>query len=231
VKKRTPIVKKRIPIKNRDLLRQALTHRSSVGDDSPASNERLEFFGDSVLGVVISEYMFQRFPQWDQGALSKAKSAIVQESSLAEAGRRLGLDEMVIVGSGEEAAGGRRRTSILADAYEAVIGAVYLDRGFKKAHAFVLETLDFALQQVASGKMQLIDAKSKLQEITQARWKSTPVYRVTAEHGLPHEPSFEVEVLVNGTPLGQGSGRSKKEAEQAAAARALAQMHNLSPEE
>lgn len=221
-------MKKRIPIKNHDLLRQALTHRSSVGDNTPASNERLEFFGDSVLGMVISEYVFQRFPDWDQGTLSKAKSAIVQESSLAEAGRRLGLDEMVIVGSGEEAAGGRRRTSILADAYEAVVGAVYLDRGFKKVHDFVLETLDFALQQVVSGEMQLIDAKSKLQELTQARWRSTPVYRVTAEHGLPHDPSFEVEVLVNGTPLGCGSGGSKKEAEQAAAAQALLRMENPS---
>lgn len=218
----------RIPIKSRELLRQALTHRSSVGDDSAASNERLEFFGDSVLGMVISEYVFHHFPGWDQGTLSKAKSAIVQEASLAEAGRRLGLDEIVIVGSGEEAAGGRRRTSILADAYEAVVGAVYLDRGFKKARAFVLETLDFAIQQVASGEVQLTDAKSKLQEFTQARWRTTPVYRVTAEHGLPHDPSFEVEVLVNGMPVGCGSGGSKKEAEQAAAAQALLRMDNPS---
>lgn len=221
----------RIPVKNQELLRQALTHRSAVGDESSSSNERLEFFGDSVLGMVISEYVLRRFPHWDQGAMSKAKSAIVQESSLAEAGLRLGLDKMVVVGIGEEAAGGRRRTSILADAYEAVVGAVYLDRGFKKAHAFVLETLDFALQQVASGELQLVDAKSRLQELTQARWRTTPVYRVTAEHGLPHDPSFQVEVLVNGTPLGSGCGGSKKEAEQAAAAQALSRMESSSSDE
>ncbi len=213
----TPI---ELPVQNEALLRVALRHRSAADDAVRDSYERLEFFGDSVLGLVIAEYLFDRFPQWDQGTLSKAKATVVQEAPLAEAARRLGLDQMVEVNAAEEA-DAASRPSILSDVFEAVVGAIYLDQGLERARWFILESLQDALDRVARGEIAAEDYKSKLQEVTQARWRNTPVYRLAAERGPSHEKLFRVEVLLDEEVMGVGSGKSKKEAEQAAAKDAL----------
>lgn len=213
----TPI---ELPIQNEDLLRVALRHRSAADDAVKDSYERLEFFGDSILGLIIAEYLFDRFPEWDQGTLSKAKATVVQEAPLADAARRLGLDQMVEVNSTEES-DATNRPSILSDVFEAVVGAIYLDQGLERARWFVLESLQEALERVARGEIAAEDYKSRLQEITQARWRNTPVYRLVSERGPSHEKLFRVEVLLDEEVMGVGAGRSKKEAEQAAAKDAL----------
>lgn len=216
----------KIPLKDCELLDLALTHRSATDDPVAGSNERLEFFGDAVIGMVVSEYLYQEFADWDQGRLSKAKAAAVQEAALAEAGLALGLDKLVRIGPGEELTGGRQRISILCDVFEAVVGAVYLSEGLGTAREFVMDSLRDALRRIASGEITLTDSKSRLQEFVQARWKTTPQYRVTEESGSPHDRDFTVEVSVNGQAMGSGSGRSKKEAEQVAASYALEALQN-----
>lgn len=215
-----------VPIDDPELLKLALTHRSAADDPIRKSNERLEFFGDAVIGMVISEYLHEEFPDWDQGRLSKAKAAAVQESALAEAGLALGLDGLVRIGPGEELTGGRQRNSILCDAFEAVVGAVYREKGLDPAREFILELLAPSLERIASGEIMLTDFKSRLQELAQARWKTTPSYRVTAEDGTPHERDFSIQVAINGEVLGEGRGHSKKEAEQMAASQALSRLEN-----
>jgi ribonuclease-3 len=210
-----------IPISDAGLLERALTHRSFANDTIEASNERMEFLGDSVLGMVISEYLFEHYPAWDQGELSKAKASIVMEGALAEASRRLGLDKYIRLGPGEEASGGRQRTSILGDVFEAVIAAIYLSNGIEAARKFVIEQLEPALEKVAQGEIGGDDFKSRLQEISQAQWRKTPTYRVILESGSPHDKTFTVEVIVENDVFGQGSGKSKKEAEQTAAHEAV----------
>jgi ribonuclease-3 len=133
------LVRKRIPVRDQDLLSKALRHRSAAGQEATESNERLEFFGDAVLGMVIAEHLLRTHPDWDQGLLTKAKAMVVQEATLAEAGLLLGLDTLVEIGPGEEITGGRKRASIVCDAYEAVVGAVYLDRGLATARRFILK--------------------------------------------------------------------------------------------
>lgn len=203
------------------MLEQALTHRSFTEGDLQASNERLEFLGDAVLGFIITEYLYKQYPEWDQGQLSKAKATIVCESTLAEAARRVGLQKDLRLSPGEEMAGGRERPSILADAFEAVVAALFLDGGLEQASRFVLRHLRPDLQRLARGTLPLQDYKSHLQEFTQAEWRLTPTYHVIEEHGSPHEKTFLVEVRLASQALGVGRGTSKKQAEQNAAAQAL----------
>ncbi|MFQ3587557.1 MAG: ribonuclease III [Fimbriimonadaceae bacterium] len=214
------LIPKAIPLKSEEAFRLAMKHRSaatSVND----SYERLEFFGDSVLGLIIAEYLYQHHPEWDQGMLSKAKSSVVQEGPLAERALKLGLDEFIELSPGEEATGGRLRPSILADVFEAVIGAIYLESGLEMARWFVLEQLNPFLMRVSGGDVNPSDFKSKLQEVAQAIWHQTPLYRVTKEGGVAHDRRFTVQVLFDNEVMGEGQGRSKKEAEQAAAQDAL----------
>lgn len=199
----------------------ALRHRSATTNAVADSYERLEFFGDSVLGLVIAQYLFEHHPDWDQGMLSKAKSSIVQEAPLAVVALRLGLDEYMELSPSEEAAGGRKRASILADNFEAVIGAVYLESGLEVARWFILEQLHDVILRIRSGDVNPDDYKSKLQEQTQAIWRRPPTYRVVGESGLAHDRRFTVQVSVMDETIGEGFGRSKKEAEQAAAKDAL----------
>jgi ribonuclease-3 len=201
-------------------LRLALTHRSTTNDVTD-SYERLEFFGDSVLGMIIAEYLYQKFPEWDQGTLSKAKATVVQEGPLAEAALVLELDKYMDVASSERSADCRIRPSILADAFEAIVGAIFLEQGLVIARWFVLERLHPYLDQVARGEIGTGDYKSRLQEIAQARWRKTPIYRVSTEKGTAHEKTFLVDVALDGEVMGTGQGRSKKEAEQAAARDAI----------
>ncbi|MBI1757152.1 MAG: ribonuclease III [Fimbriimonas ginsengisoli] len=203
------------------MFRLAMRHRSATDRPVQESYERLEFFGDSVLGVVIAQFLYEHHPEWDQGMLSKAKSSVVQEGPLASAALKLGLDQHLELSSSEESTGGRQRPSILADVLEAVIGGVYLESGLEAARWFVLEQLHDDLMQVSGGDVNPHDFKSKLQEMAQALWRRTPQYRIAKEMGAAHERRFVVQVLFDDEVMGEGSGRSKKEAEQSAAADAL----------
>ena len=210
-----------VSIENSALWEQALTHRSYTEGDLAASNERLEFLGDAVLGLVIAEHLFHLFPHWDQGQLSKARASLVRESVLCEAAHRAGLPSLLRLSPAEEAAGGRERPSILSDTFEAVIAAIYLDRGYDAARHFILQHLQLELESLAQGKIPVQDYKSLLQERTQAWWRITPVYEVVEEYGSPHHKTFVVEVRLRDLTVGRGTGSSKKQAEQCAAAEAL----------
>lgn len=215
------MIPKPIPLRNQELFDRAMRHRSAAADSVTDSYERLEFFGDSVLGLIIAQYLYEHHQNWDQGMLSKAKSSVVQEGPLAEAALKIGIDQYMELSLSEETTGGRSRASILADAFEAIIGAIYLESGLEAARWFVLEQLDPYLRLVSSGDVNPNDYKSKLQEVAQATWRKTPQYRVAAEFGVAHNRRFVVQVLFDNEVMGQGEGKSKKEGEQAAARDAL----------
>ncbi len=203
------------------LLEQALTHRSLLAEiEGLQANERLEFLGDAVLGLVIAEELFLRFPAWSEGDLSKAKATVVDELSLAALARRWALGAYMRVSRGETASGGRERRALLADAVEALIGALYLDQGLEAARAFVLREFTDPLDAVARHDFGR-DFKTQLQERFQGRYQATPSYAVVEESGPPHAPTFTVAVLFDGRELGRGQGKSKKAAEQHAAQAAL----------
>jgi ribonuclease-3 len=184
-------------------------------------NERLEFLGDRVLGLVASEHLFQRFPDWDAGKLSKGLARLVSASSIHAAARRLDLGSYLRLGPGEEKTGGREKKRLLADAYEAIVGAIYLDAGLSAAEAFLRRTLiDPALLGESDG-LERSDYKSALQEWLQQRTLGTVEYRIHKESGPDHQKLFEVEVWHAGRKLSSSEGSSKKEAEQSAAKQAL----------
>jgi ribonuclease-3 len=220
------MIPKGIPLSDERLFRLAMTQRPAAKDPIMDSYERLEFFGDSVLGLIIAEYLYERHPNWDQGMLSKAKSSVVQEGPLAEAALRLGLDKHIILSPAEEAIGARKRPSILADVFEAVLGAVYIERGMEETRWFVLEQLDPYLRMIAGGDVSPNDYKSKLQEIIQSLYKHTPTYRLIEEKSSGHSKQFVAEVIVRDEVMGIGKGASKKEAEQMAAKSALEYLEN-----
>lgn len=215
------MIPKAIPLRNEQLFRLAMCHRSAVEDSVNDSYERLEFFGDSVLGLIVAQYLYEHHPDWDQGMMSKARSSVVQEGPLAEAALKLGLDSYIEIGPGEESIGGRTRPSVLCDVLEAVIGAIYIESGLEKARWFVLEQLHANLMQISAGDVSPHDHKSRLQEVAQALWRRTPTYKVLRESGSSHDRRFAVQVLFDNEVMGEGSGRSKKEAEQSAARDAL----------
>jgi ribonuclease-3 len=201
----------------------AVTHKSWVNEhrgEGAEDNERLEFLGDAVIDLVVSEYLMSRFPQAREGDLSKLRAAVVDEAGLASMARTLALGEFLRLGRGEELTGGREKTSLLADAMEAVIAAIFLDGGLAAAHALVDRFLGDAYSRAEAGTLDR-DWKTQLQELGQARHRSSPRYRVVAEVGPDHSKVFEIEVELRGEVLGRGSGRSKKDAEQAAARVAL----------
>ncbi|HEX6988199.1 MAG TPA: ribonuclease III [Bacillota bacterium] len=206
---------------HRPRLRRALTHPSAGGDtDAPLEhNERLEFLGDAVLGLVVAETFFRRFPNRSEGELSRMRAAVVCEPSLATVARRLELGPLLRMGQSQEP-DGRLRPSVLAAAMEAVIGAVYLEAGLEAARAVIEEAMAFELEEAAAGRL-VDDHKTHLQETSRRLLGTDPVYRLVDEEGPPHARRFHVEVWLGGRPSGRGSGRSKKEAEQAAAAEAL----------
>jgi len=215
------MIPKPIPLRNEELFRLAVRHRSAAPNSVTDSYERLEFFGDSVLGLVIAQYLYEHHPNWDQGMLSKAKSSIVQEGPLAATALRLGLDAFIELSVSEDATGGKTRPSILADVFEAVIGGIYLESGLEVARWFVLEQLHEFIVQISGGNVSPNDFKSKLQEVAQAIWRKTPNYRIVREAGVAHEKRFTVQVTFDDEVMGEGVGRSKKEAEQSAASDAL----------
>jgi ribonuclease-3 len=222
-------LERRIGYKFRDrgLLEHALTHRSRVHEDASGGvidNESLEFLGDSVLGFVIADMLFREFPEHNEGQKSKLKASLVSAASLARLGERIGLGEFLILGRGEEKTGGRRKHALIADCYEALIAAIYLDGGIEPARAFVQrqfqELVDEARRTGAHAGFTE-DYKSALQEWLQSHDRGLPSYRLVSEVGPAHRRRFEVEVLVGGESLARAEGRSKKEAAQAAARLAL----------
>lgn len=215
------MIPKQIPLKSETLFQLAMRHRSAAEDSVTDSYERLEFYGDAVLSLVIAQYLYEHHSDWDQGMMSKARSSVVQEAPLADRALALGLDSHLQLGPGEETSGGRQRPGILCDIFESVIGAIYIESGLEKARWFVLEQLDEYLMQVSAGDVSPNDFKSRLQEVSQALWRKTPTYRVAGENGFAHDKRFTVHVIFDNETIAEGSGRSKKEAEQAAAKDAL----------
>ncbi|HET8679611.1 MAG TPA: ribonuclease III [bacterium] len=212
-----------VRFRDRSLLDLALRHGSfshERGRDPAKSYERLEFLGDAVLSLVVGDYLYRRDPEINEGGLAKQRARLVNEAALASVAVRLGLGRYLLLGKGEEKGGGRQRPSMLADAVEAVIGAVYIDSGYGVSHAMVTRWLgDVAEDIQRAGE----DFKSKLQERLQRR-RQMPRYRIAQEEGPDHARTFVAIVEVSGRPLGEGRGRSKKEAEQAAASAALGRI-------
>ena len=212
--------------KDPSLLRNALTHSSYANesrDRTIRSNERLEFLGDSVLGLITSDYIFALYRDIPEGELTKLRAALVCEQALHEQAEAIGLSEYLYLGRGEEAGGGRQRTSILADATEALIGAIYLDGGMDNAKKFVLSFSKPNVKKHAHGE-NFHDYKTMLQEIVQKNREETLSYRMAGQEGPDHNKTFRMEVLLNSNVIAEGVGHSKKEAEQAAAHKALQLM-------
>lgn len=203
---------------DRSLLENAFIHASA---DMGASYERLEFLGDAVLELIISEYVFTQKPEFTEGMLTKTRAALVSEVSLAEAARSLGLAEYLILGKGERTSGGTDKPSILADVMEAMIGAVFLDGGIEAAKALVKRVLSARIEDVLSGG-GMRDYKTRLQERCHKQGVSDIRYIVYKEEGPPHERTFYVKLLISGEEVARGRGRSKKAAEQKAARQAYA---------
>jgi ribonuclease-3 len=210
--------------KDRDRLERALTHRSFAYEKREPGlrdYERLEFLGDAVLGFVVSDRLSRDDPSASEGVLTRRKQSVVRKETLAESARALGLGEALRLGRGEESSGGRRKASLLADTFEAVVGAIYSDGGLRAARSFVLRQLREVIR--VSGGMSDVadDYKTRFQEKVQGRSRVTPRYRMVATSGPPHDRRFEVEVVVGDTVVGRGNGSTRKQAEQEAARQAL----------
>ena len=210
--------------KNITLVQNALAHSSYANErwhDSLKSNERLEFLGDSVLGMVVAEHLYRNFPDRPEGELTRMHADMVCETSLAAIAEQIGLGQHLLLGHGEETGGGRNRASILADAVESVIAASFLDGGMAAARSFIER---FVLNRVPVRQLTNKDYKTALQELVQQKKNQTITYRLVGESGPDHDKTFLVEVSLNGTVIGEGTGTSKKRAEQDAARAALEQL-------
>lgn len=213
--------------RNIELLNWALTHSSYANEHKRFKityNERLEFLGDSVLGLIVSDYIFTKYSNYPEGDLTKLRATVVCEPSLSYVAKQINLGKYMLLGKGEEVTGGRERVSILADAFEALIGSIYIDGKFNNAKVFVLRYMTDIIKNAVNGRELFIDYKTQLQEILQKKVKSKIEYKVVSEEGPDHNKIFYTEVLVKSNVLGKGFGRSKKEAEQNAAKIALERM-------
>jgi len=214
--------------RDRGLLEHAMTHTSRANEDvsgGVVDNESMEFLGDAVLGFVIADLLFREFPDYDEGRKSKSKAALVSTTALARQAERLNLGEYLLLGRGEEKTGGRHKQALLADAYEALIAAVYLDGGIEDARAFLAREFATLIAELRTqGNVAGQDDKSALQELLQSERQTLPEYRLVGTYGPDHRKQFEVEVVASGEAIGRGAGPSKKEAEQAAARSALEKL-------
>lgn len=202
--------------KNIAVLEKALTHSSYANEKKIESNERLEFLGDSVLSIIISDYIFKRLDGVNEGDLTKYRATLVCEHSLAEIAKKIGLDKLIKLGRGEEMTGGRSRASIVSDAFEAVLASIYLDGGIETARKWLLNLMKTEIEETLEGK-KYDDYKTMLQELVQKGNTGKVTYRTVSESGLEHNKVFRVEVMIDEKPINQGEGQSKKEAEQHAA--------------
>ncbi len=211
------------------MLQHALTHRSYLNENPNThlqDNERLEFLGDAVIDFVIGEYLYHRFPEYDEGELTALRAALVCTRALADLARQIGLGKYLLLGRGEEESGGRERPAVLCGAFEALTGALYLDRGLDSVREFLMPLMEPALERILANH-QIKDAKSILQEMSQAHLGYTPRYQTISTRGPDHDKVFTVAVLINGVTYGRGEGRSKQQAAQAAAAEALQQLEAM----
>lgn len=214
--------------KNPDLLKQALTHKSFNQNkkNSEYHNERLEYLGDAVLDLVIGEYLFSKYPEEDEGCLSKKRAMLVREEILGEVGFLLRLQEKIYLGKGEEKMGGATRARLLASAFEAYVGALFLDGGFEEARRAVLQIFQKYLEENEYRAFEDKDYKSKLQEYCQQTFKQTPQYKVYEEEGPSHDRVFKIAVFIENSKIAVGYGKTKKKAEQEAAQKALEKLQN-----
>lgn len=217
--------------KNEKLYEEALTHRSFLNekrDSDTGNNERLEFLGDAVLELIITEYLFTKYPDRPEGELTSFRAATVRTDSLATEAKKLNIGNYLRMSKGEESTGGKEKEYLLANAFEAVLGAIYLDLGYEKAKEFVYKTLVPKIDNIVEQRLD-IDAKTKFQEIAQAIYKSTPIYIVESEEGPDHDKTFTMKVMVNDIDFGTGKGSSKQRAEENAANEALNKIKKDNP--
>ena len=220
------LLEKRLGLKFRNplLLQQALVHRSYLNempDSGLESNERLEFLGDAVLGLVVGSKLFTDYPEHSEGQLTELRVALVRRETLARVAKSLSLGDFLFLGRGEESAGGKGRISNLSAAYEAVVGAVFVDGGMDKARRFIVRSLTSEVAALSKGQNIPADPKSRLQELLQAHFQRAPVYRVVRDEGPDHSKVFTVQVWGGRKALGVGQGKSKQQAEKEAARQAL----------
>lgn len=215
-----------INFKNPQLLAQSLVHRSYLNEitgQDIQSNERLEFLGDSVLSFVVSEWLYQKFPDYEEGQLTNLRSNLVRTSTLAQIATQLEIGQNLLMSRGEKASGGEENASLLANSLEAVIGAIFLDQGKEKTEEFIKAHLEPYLKQTLT-KGEFKDSKSLLQERIQEKIKESPIYKTLKEEGPDHNKTFTVGVYSQGKLLAQGEGKSKQEAEEEAAKAALEKL-------
>lgn len=206
--------------KNKSLISRALTHSSYANERKLGNNERLEFLGDSVLGFITAEYLFKRLKQDHEGSLTKLRASLVCEQSLFEISKKINLADYILLGHGEELSGGRKRPSVVSDAFEAVLAAVYLDAGMDFARKWLLNLMSDAFDDALSGNRNR-DYKTELQEYVQSKKLGKIEYSVVSESGPDHNKRFEIEATLDGRAIGRAIGKSKKDAEQLAAREAL----------
>lgn len=218
-----------VTFSNTDLLREALTHRSYLNESEEKGidhNERLEFLGDAVLELITTEYLFELYPDRPEGELTSFRAALVRTESLATEAKSLNYGDFILMSKGEEATGGRKRQYILANTFEAVLGAIYLDQGLPVCRTFLERVLLPKTAEIVEKRLD-IDPKSKLQEIAQEELRHTPSYSLIFEEGPDHDKIFTMAVVINDSQFGEGKGKSKQEAEQNAANSALANWAKL----
>lgn len=215
-----------IPVNNIELLNIALTHTSYANEHKHQNvhdNERLEFLGDAVLDLAVGDYLFRRFPEWPEGDLTRAKASVVCKPACAECASNFHVGEYMLLGKGEEMSGGRTRVSILGNAFESVIGAIYLDRGYETAAKFILGHMEKYLDLIDKGAYDH-DYKSDLQELVQKHGDVNIRYEVVRDEGPAHDKTIWMELLINGNAMGSGMGKNKKEAAQNAAKEAIERL-------
>ncbi len=209
--------------KDKDLFKKSLTHRSFLNENKGEDlkhNERLEFLGDAVLELIVSEYLFDKYPERAEGDLTSFRAAVVRTDSLAKISRELNIGAYLLMSKGEEMTGGRDKDYLLANTFEAILGAIYLDQGYTAVRNFVVKHLIPQIENIVKYRLD-IDAKTKLQERAQSLFKRTPVYTVIKEKGPDHSKTFTVKVSINRKTYGMGEGISKQKAEEGAAVEAL----------
>jgi ribonuclease-3 len=209
--------------KRKSRLKEALTHKSYAhekSNDRTSCNERMEFLGDAVLELIISEYLFSSYPEYTEAELSKIKAYIVQESTLAQTAKDIDIGRHLRLGKGEEMTRGRKKSSLLSDAFEAVLAAIYMDGGYKHAKEFVLRHLTCKIDELTESNV-IFDFKTKIQEVAQAQFGVLPRYVIHKEEGPEHQKTFEVKVFIKDNFLGSGKGKTKKAAAQKAAEEGL----------
>ena len=212
-------------IKNKKLLEEAITHRSYLNEvkEKVSSNERLEFLGDSILSFIVSDYLFNKYPTFNEGKLTNLRSLLVNTKMLASLAKECDLGSHLRLSKGEEESGGRNNQSLLADSFEAYLGAIFIDQGLEEAKKFIYLTVIPRADEFLQKNM-LKDPKSKLQEYVQSKKQGSPFYKVTLEEGPAHARQFTIGVYINEELVGEGSGKSKQEAEEFAASSALEKL-------